>query len=457
MMQTNPALTLEALTKGLHSGDLLVDALVYEPKGSPNWNWLVESGNTVYYTFDLPAEDRAFLSGESNRRAVSFSPEQQLQTRYALDYIDELTGLQHIEVVQSNDANLYFAATNLIEETTAGIVLSQWSYSVVGEEGLLHDLSLRQFLYLDQDEEVLDLTPGGQGYETLLHELGHTLGLVHPHENIELPASLDSTQNTIMSYNFSGGPYTNFQALDLLALEFLYGSDGIGGQTYADSVAYIGLNEALVSERKGLLKIREAGSTSQVFQGASQWVDMVRFSDQLSGYKVITSGSNPGFIQVQSLSASLASTYLYNIERLSFTDYVLAFDFQRGQTAYNAAMSVAAFLGPQFLDDFLPTALELFDSGLSVREVSSLVEQSQLIPLVYPEAQTTEGWISVLYQNVMGEAINLETLRFLTDALQGELTRVDLLTQVVELGLVEPRVDLTTYQTQGFVFPIAVL
>jgi serralysin len=457
MMQTNSALTLEALTKGLHSGDLLVDALVYEPKGSPNWNWLVESGNAVYFTFDLPAEDRAFLSGESDRRAVGFSPEQQMLTRQALNYIDQLTGLQHIEVPQSDGANLYFAAKNLIEETTAGIVLSQWSYSVGGEEDLIEDLSLRQFLYLDQAEKVLDLTPGGQGYETLLHELGHTLGLVHPHENIELPASLDSTQNTIMSYNFSGGPYTNFQALDLLALEFLYGSDGIGGQTYTDSVAYIGVNEASASERKGLLKIREADSTSQVFQGAGQWVDMVRFSDQLSAYKVMTSESNPGFIQVQSLSVGPASTYLYNIERLAFTDYVIAFDFQPGQTAYNAAMSVAAFFGSQFLDDFLPTALELFDSGLSVREVSSLVEQTQLIPLFYPEAQTTEGWVSVLYQNVMGEAINLETRRFLTDALQGELTRVDLLTQVVELGLVEPRVDLVAYQTQGFVFPIDAL
>lgn len=450
-MITNLSLTTDALTKGLHSGDLFIDALVYEPNGSPNWNWLIEQGNVVYYSFELPLEDLAFASGESFGSAIGFSPNQKTYVRQALHYIDSLTGLQHIEVGNKSLANLYLAATNLKDPTTAGIVLSQWSYSVPSDSSLVEDLFLRQYLYLDQANEKLDLSPGGQGYETLLHELGHTLGLTHPHENIQLPSSLDSTQNTIMSYNFTGGPYSTFQALDLLALGFLYGSDGIGGQTYSESAVYVSASETATPSSQGLLNIRDAGFTSQVFQGSVQWVDMVRFSGSTANYQVTPSESNPEFIKVQSGTEPFFVSYLYNIERIAFEDTVWVFDFQKGQSAYNAALAVATFFGAERLEAFFPAALQVFDSGLSVPEVSRWVEDAGLIPLFYPETNTEAGWVSHVYKNVMGEAIDPLTLGFLVDALQGELTRVDLLAQAVELGLAEPRVNLVGYQASGFV------
>jgi serralysin len=42
------------------------------------------------------------------------------------------------------------------------------------------------FVYLDNVEwnyQNANLAPGGQGYETLLHELGHALGLKHPFDD----------------------------------------------------------------------------------------------------------------------------------------------------------------------------------------------------------------------------------------------------------------------------------
>ena len=69
--------------------------------------------------------------------------------------------------------------------------------------------------------------PGSYWYETLLHELGHALGLVHPHEGISLSNSLDKTSVTLMSYNSEGGPYSYFQPLDIQALHFIYGGDGL--------------------------------------------------------------------------------------------------------------------------------------------------------------------------------------------------------------------------------------
>lgn len=51
----------------------------------------------------------------------------------------------------------------------------------------------------DSDLNTLDV--GELGYSTIVHELGHSLGLKHPFEGeVTLPTSLDDTNHTIMSY-----------------------------------------------------------------------------------------------------------------------------------------------------------------------------------------------------------------------------------------------------------------
>ncbi len=92
---------------------------------------------------------------------------------------------------------------------------------------------------------------GGSGYGTLVHELGHSLGLKHPFEASSaggyiLDASLDNTQYTVMSY--TPHPYSLFRTvtqtgpfsyswqyeyiqpetlmpLDIKALQYLYGAN----------------------------------------------------------------------------------------------------------------------------------------------------------------------------------------------------------------------------------------
>src|SRR5690606_19475010 len=95
------------------------------------------------------------------------------------------------------------------------------------------------YVYLDNVEwagQNSNPAPGSAGYQTLLHELGHALGLGHPfHESgeqaghIHLPTQQDNTANTIMSYTDAGGPYSTFSPYDLAALNWLYGGDGLGG------------------------------------------------------------------------------------------------------------------------------------------------------------------------------------------------------------------------------------
>ena len=230
--------TAEDLTSGILSGDPSIDALVYERDGMPNWNWLVavsDNPRPIYFTFDLQGQDDlAYRAGDAKVSWTAFNATQQQHTRTALDYIDQLTGLEHTEAQTTDSIDLIFAYTDFFDPNYSGVAYGEYTYLTDSITASVSDLELTQSVYLDTSprHQNQDLTPGDLGYETLLHELGHVLGLVHPHEGEELDESLDNTSHTLMSYQASGGPYSTYQSLDLAALEWLYGADGMGGAGY---------------------------------------------------------------------------------------------------------------------------------------------------------------------------------------------------------------------------------
>ncbi len=85
--------------------------------------------------------------------------------------------------------------------------------------------------------------PGSHGYTTLIHELGHALGLKHPGNynaggggaaGPYLPTNLDNLGNTVMSYNFDGFAPSTLMPLDIAALQSMYGSKAFN----ADNTVY---------------------------------------------------------------------------------------------------------------------------------------------------------------------------------------------------------------------------
>lgn len=69
---------------------------------------------------------------------------------------------------------------------------------------------------------------------TLLHELGHALGLKHPFEGeIVLDRAIDSIAHTVMTYNSVDGPATALGLLDGLAIQHLYGTQAQDGSQAA--------------------------------------------------------------------------------------------------------------------------------------------------------------------------------------------------------------------------------
>ena len=82
---------------------------------------------------------------------------------------------------------------------------------------------------------------GNYAWFTIIHEIGHTLGLKHPHESMGsfgvMPSDRDSTEYTVMSYrsyvkastsHYTNGSWDYPQSLmmyDIAALQTLYGAN----------------------------------------------------------------------------------------------------------------------------------------------------------------------------------------------------------------------------------------
>lgn len=221
--------TVSDITNPPFSGLNHIDALLDR---GPHWNFLTPNpyGNTLYYTFAVNAGNEPGRSGQE-----MFSLSQQAATRTAFAYLEQITGIDFQETDNGAAAHIHLANIDIEGAFTTG--LASWRSSYSGSS-TLNSYNVSAWVYLDNAEYrgmTQNLTPGTSGYETLLHELGHALGLKHPfHEEtdeaqIVLPANEDNSSLTLMSYTPAGGPYSTYSPYDIAALNWLYGGDGLRG------------------------------------------------------------------------------------------------------------------------------------------------------------------------------------------------------------------------------------
>lgn len=214
------------------SGNSFADALIMHTKWgsgagvSANLTYSFgETGSSVYSTsrsigYGPKSGEREPWTGYS-----SFSNTQKTATINALNEFSEVANISFTRVTDSDSVagDLRFAKSSLVD--------TAWSY-YPGNSAIAGDV------WFSSGKEYNTSEEGTYGYFTFMHEIGHTLGLQHPHENLEpweYSATKDSTHNTIMSYksyiNDNNVGYTQeffpttLMPYDIAAIQFLYGAN----------------------------------------------------------------------------------------------------------------------------------------------------------------------------------------------------------------------------------------
>lgn len=306
----------DAPTSGLNHIDALLD------KG-PDWNYLTSPldaqvpptpQDTIYYTFSVAGGNEKGRIGQE-----AFTLAQQGATHSAFAYISSLTGIKFVETVNGAQAQIHLCNLDIEKSNVVGLCSWTGNYLYDPATDAVTGYDADAYVYLDNAEWRAintNLVPGLQGYETLLHELGHALGLKHPfEEEVHLPGSQDNTGNTLMSYTSAGGPHKEYSQYDVAALNWLYGRDGLRGDlgiNSKDDASYItGTAGADVLPYDHTLQ----GNGGNDMIDGGEGIDTVVFGGSRNAYTFSTRADGATVVS----SASGTDT-LRSVEMFQFTD-----------------------------------------------------------------------------------------------------------------------------------------
>lgn len=277
------------------SGDYRIDGLL-----SP-WRW--DSPSTLTYSF---YSDAVFGGEYYGTETVSELSEP--VKRNVREIMTWYGALLDIDLVEVQEAPTSIGLIRIMGSTAPGYAYSYYPagtnpFSVAG------DVHLNPSFDRLGDTNGFQHPAGQHGYATLIHEIGHTLGLKHPFSGTPvLPTSEDNDSNTVMSYAWAGSSPGTPMVYDLLALQYVYGARpaNAGNDNYAFT-----LRGADQYSLNGQTFLDTPYATKQVLwdSGGHNILDVSGLPSNGSGYRLDLRGS--GWITAQ-------SDYISNVNGIYF-------------------------------------------------------------------------------------------------------------------------------------------
>ena len=234
------------------SGDKKIDVLLAGTK------WGSKIGEGVTLTYSFPKNNSVWAEkhpdSEAIKNKIPFESAHMQAARLALEAWSDIANITFQEVNENSHevGDLRFSFTKM-EEGTAGYTripfVSSWNYSGTTVTNYVIAPESADIWINDENSSNPAWEKGSDAFHTLMHEIGHGLGLKHPFDKdpengaiVIAPAEKDSYQYSIMSYTkhpampylveeksdswvWTELPTSTPMLYDIAAIQYLYGAN----------------------------------------------------------------------------------------------------------------------------------------------------------------------------------------------------------------------------------------